>query len=176
MSSNQTQLDASDIFLELLEVAIHNVLYTRNLYPRSIYTPKKKYGVAVYQAIHPEVVQYISECLKAVEFYARKNQLKKVFLCFELDGIVLEKFVFDLLQMQGKSINDTFLVELESTLRTFMLKLHSCQVYLQNIENPESTFSIQIETSNVSSLEFNENPSYQVRNQTKTLRLQNLSL
>lgn len=86
-----------DILLEFLEVAIHSVLYSRKLYPDSIFVAKKKYGVAVFQAVHPDVAKYIQECLKAVAFHASKKQLKQVLVCFEADDIVTDRLVVDVL-------------------------------------------------------------------------------
>lgn len=43
-----------------------------------------------------------------------------------------------------------------------MLKLHATKDYLENITSPDSTFSIHLETSNYSTIEFNDDPSYEV--------------
>lgn len=142
-------------------MAIHNVLYVKKLYPDTVYSLKKKYGVLVYQVIHPEVCQYITQCLRAVVFHAQKGQLKKVFLCFEQNETVVERFVFDLLLNRDNCESDQFLTELEASLRTFMLKLHATKDYLVNVTSPDSTFSIHLETSNYSTIEFNDDPSYE---------------
>lgn len=43
-----------------------------------------------------------------------------------------------------------------------MLKLHATKDYLVNVTSPDSTFSIHLETSNYSTIEFNDDPSYEV--------------
>ncbi|ENN79534.1 hypothetical protein YQE_03997, partial [Dendroctonus ponderosae] len=151
-----------DVLLEFLEVAIHTAVYLRQLYPESIFVARKKYGVAVFQAVHPEVAKYIQECLKAAGFHASKKQLKRLLVCFEADDIVADRFVVDVLAIAESCHSDVFLVELESCFRTFLLKLHSAQLYLEKIASPNATFSIRLETSNLSSLEFNASPSFEV--------------
>uniref|UniRef100_A0AAR5P4F9 HORMA domain-containing protein n=1 Tax=Dendroctonus ponderosae TaxID=77166 RepID=A0AAR5P4F9_DENPD len=81
-----------DVLLEFLEVAIHTAVYLRQLYPESIFVARKKYGVAVFQAVHPEVAKYIQECLKAAGFHASKKQLKRLLVCFEADDIVADRY------------------------------------------------------------------------------------
>ncbi|KAH1004716.1 hypothetical protein HUJ05_005502 [Dendroctonus ponderosae] len=150
-----------DVLLEFLEVAIHTAVYLRQLYPESIFVARKKYGVAVFQAVHPEVAKYIQECLKAAGFHASKKQLKRLLVCFEADDIVADRFVVDVLAIAESCHSDVFLVELESCFRTFLLKLHSAQLYLEKIASPNATFSIRLETGNLSSLEFNASPSFE---------------
>ncbi|PSN52358.1 hypothetical protein C0J52_06715 [Blattella germanica] len=89
-----------DILLEFLEVAIHNVLFIRNVYPAAIFVRRKKYGVPVQMSVHPYVNEYITECLKAVRELLKKNEVKKVTLTFsDRNKIPLERFVFDILDL-----------------------------------------------------------------------------
>lgn len=89
-----------DVLCEFFEVAIHNILYVRKLYPESIFVRKRKYGVVVYQSIHPEVNEYITQCLRAAEFHAKAKQLRKLLFCVICEGTVTERYVFDVLQLQ----------------------------------------------------------------------------
>lgn len=81
---------------------VHSILYIRRLYPESIFAPKRKYGIVVFQSIHPELNEYISECLKAVEFHAKSQRLKRFILCISVNNTVVERYVFDVLEVQQK--------------------------------------------------------------------------
>jgi mitotic spindle assembly checkpoint protein MAD2B len=58
-----------DAFLDLcfaVEVAIHTILYVRQVYPPDIFVRRKKYETPVYQSRHPSLNEYISGAVKAV--------------------------------------------------------------------------------------------------------------
>jgi len=44
--------DVVSLLLEFLETAIHQILYTRHLYPTSIFVLKKKYNIPVWVSAH----------------------------------------------------------------------------------------------------------------------------
>lgn len=91
-------LETTDILCEFLEVAIHNILYVRKLYPEAIFVPKRKYGVVVHQSIHPLVNEYITECLKAAEYYGKAKTLRKLVVGIIVSGTVIERYIFDILR------------------------------------------------------------------------------
>ncbi|XP_030746442.1 mitotic spindle assembly checkpoint protein MAD2B [Sitophilus oryzae] len=159
MTSND-QLAAVEVLCEFFEIAIHNILYARKLYPDAVFESRKKYGVVVYQAVHPGIQNYIQNCLKAVAFHCKKRQLQRLYVCFESDEIVRERFVFDVLGVTELYDSDPFFVELEQYFRSFILKLHSSQIYLPDLPT-DSSFSIRLQTSFNLSVEFNENPSFE---------------
>ncbi|KAJ8916279.1 hypothetical protein NQ315_016420 [Exocentrus adspersus] len=160
MSSSSTKISVSDILCEFFEVALHNVLYAKKLYPETIFERKRKYGVAVFQCIHPEVNEYINQCLKAVGFHTKNRKLKRLFVCFHNDDTIFEKYVFEVLDLINCVESDGFLVDLEQSLRDFMLKLHSSQSYTDDLPG-DCTFSVRLETSAYSSLEFNQQPAFE---------------
>lgn len=92
-----------DLLCEFFEVVLHNILHIRKLYPEGIFEKRKKYGVMVYQSIHPQVNEYITESLKAVKFHCRTNQLKQLLVCIVSSGgkMIHERFVFDVLNLQN---------------------------------------------------------------------------
>lgn len=95
-------IELNEVLCEFLEVIIHNILYIRKLYPESIFVRKRKYGIVVYQSVHPQVNEYISDCLKAVEFHSWARQLKKLVLCIVTANSVIEKYVIDVVDIQQK--------------------------------------------------------------------------
>lgn len=150
----------SDILCELIEVLIHNILYARKVYPDTIFSRRRKYGIPVFQCIQPDVNNYINEALKAVFFHTKKNQLKNIFLCFQSGGSVSEKYVFDVVDLKSIDESDPLLVNLEEYMRDFILRLHNTLNYLDNLVD-DSTFCIRLQVTEYSNLEFNQNPKYE---------------
>lgn len=49
-----------------VEVAIHTILYTRQIYPADLFIRRKKYDTPVFQSRHPALNEYISGAVKAI--------------------------------------------------------------------------------------------------------------
>ena len=49
-----------------VEVAIHTILYVRQVYPAEIFVRRKKYNTPVFQSRHPALNEYISGAVKAI--------------------------------------------------------------------------------------------------------------
>jgi mitotic spindle assembly checkpoint protein MAD2B len=91
--------------VDFLEVAVHNVLYVRNIYPPSIFVRRKKYGVAVHMSTHPYLNEYITECLKTIKELLKKNEVRKITVTFfDETQVPVERFVFDILDL-NKTLN-----------------------------------------------------------------------
>ncbi|KAG5897135.1 hypothetical protein JTB14_025088 [Gonioctena quinquepunctata] len=150
----------ADILCEFFEVLVHNIVFLRKIYPETIFARKKKYGIPVHQCIHPDVNEYVNQCLQAVRFHSRKNQLTRLFVCFYKNEHICERYCFDILKLKNTAEGDSFLVELEQSIRNFILKLHTAQEYLEDLPD-DSTFSISLQTTAYSSVEFNQEPSYE---------------
>jgi len=50
----------------LVEVAIHTILYTRQVYPADLFVRRQKYDTPVFQSRHPALNEYISGAVKAI--------------------------------------------------------------------------------------------------------------
>ncbi|XP_021099028.1 mitotic spindle assembly checkpoint protein MAD2B isoform X3 [Heterocephalus glaber] len=57
----------ADVLCEFLEVAVHLILYVREVYPVGIFQKRKKYNVPVQMSCHPELNQYIQDTLHCVK-------------------------------------------------------------------------------------------------------------
>uniref|UniRef100_A0A8D8YPA4 Mitotic spindle assembly checkpoint protein MAD2B n=2 Tax=Cacopsylla melanoneura TaxID=428564 RepID=A0A8D8YPA4_9HEMI len=117
------------LWLEFLEVAIHNILYYTNLYPRNIFDLKKKYNVPIHVINHAGLNQYIENVLNAVNFLAKKDQLNQVQLQIsdEKDN-PLQSYVFKIIRLQNEAqeletSTDPFLVRMENAFQAFLVKL-----------------------------------------------------
>ena len=54
-------------FSEFLIVAIHTIIYERNIYPQASFISARKYNYPVKQNRHPKVCQWIQDAVAAVE-------------------------------------------------------------------------------------------------------------
>jgi len=49
-----------------VEVAIHAILYVRQVYPTDLFVRRKKYDTPVFQSRHPTLNEYISGAVRAI--------------------------------------------------------------------------------------------------------------
>ncbi len=54
-------------FSDFLTVAIHTILYERNIYPQTSFISARKYNYPVKQSRHPKVCKWIQDAVAAVE-------------------------------------------------------------------------------------------------------------
>ncbi|XP_075850104.1 mitotic spindle assembly checkpoint protein MAD2B isoform X2 [Microcebus murinus] len=89
----------ADVLCEFLEVAVHLILYVREVYPVGIFQKRKKYNVPVQMSCHPELNQYIQDTLHCVKPLLEKNDVEKVVVVIlDKEHRPVEKFVFEITQ------------------------------------------------------------------------------
>ncbi|XP_012261447.2 mitotic spindle assembly checkpoint protein MAD2B [Athalia rosae] len=158
---SQQQIVGTDILLEFLEVAFHQILFVRNLYPKEIFVRKQIYGIGVQISEHPELNSYIKEVLNSIRELIRheENCIRKIVLCFyKEDRTPVEQFVFDLSNLRANlAVQDPFFLKTEESLRTLCLKLSTSGSYLKPLPQ-NTTFSIQIHTHEAAHVSLSENP------------------
>ncbi|KAL8965985.1 MAG: hypothetical protein Q9183_003585 [Haloplaca sp. 2 TL-2023] len=84
-------------FSEFLTVAIHTILYERQLYPRTSFLAARKYNCPVRQSRHPKVCRWIQDAVAAVEVEMLKCALSTVSLVIHApppSSAPLERYVF----------------------------------------------------------------------------------
>jgi len=54
-------------FSDFLTVAIHTILYERNIYPQTSFISARKYNYPVKQSRHPKVCKWVQDAVAAVE-------------------------------------------------------------------------------------------------------------
>ena len=54
-------------YVDFLTVAIHTILYERNIYPQTSFIKARKYNYPVKQNRHPKVCKWIQDAVAAVE-------------------------------------------------------------------------------------------------------------
>ncbi|KAI4239232.1 MAG: hypothetical protein LQ349_000542 [Xanthoria aureola] len=84
-------------FSDFLTVAIHTILYERDIYPRSSFLAARKFNCPVRQSRHPKVCKWIQDAVAAVEVEMLKCTLSNVSIVIHApppSSAPLERFLF----------------------------------------------------------------------------------
>jgi len=128
LSFNQTARG----IIEFIEVAIHTILYVRQVYPTDLFVRRKKYDTPVFQSRHPALNEYISGAVKAIgEELVLGNVDKVVVVIKDKEDIGLERFIFSIRNMiqvesfqKDSSVQDAMSsTSLGQYFRSFLVKL-----------------------------------------------------
>ncbi|KAF8481983.1 DNA-binding protein [Russula ochroleuca] len=151
LTFNQAVLGIS----EFIEVAIHTILYVRQVYPADLFVRRKKYETPVYQSRHPGLNEYIAGAMKAIgDELVLGNVEKVVVVIKDKDEVALERFIFSIQTMIAiESFNKDTSVEgamataaLGQYFRSFMVKLSMIESQLAELpRDGENTFAIILE-------------------------------
>ncbi|KAH0563052.1 hypothetical protein GP486_002385 [Trichoglossum hirsutum] len=74
-----TYRDLVGVFADFLSVAIHTILYERDIYPRSSFRSIRRYGFPVRFNRHPGVCDWISDTVRAIQ-----TELLRFYFCIPL--------------------------------------------------------------------------------------------
>ncbi|KAG1754852.1 DNA-binding protein [Suillus paluster] len=142
---------------EFLEVAIHTILYVRQIYPADLFVRRKKYDTPVFQSRHPALNEYISGTVKAVSDELVLGNVDKVVVVIkDRNQVALERFVFSIQNMieiesynKDTSVQDAMSpAKLGQYFRSFLIKLNMIESQLGLLELPsgeEASFAIVLE-------------------------------
>uniref|UniRef100_A0A0B6ZSV9 HORMA domain-containing protein n=1 Tax=Arion vulgaris TaxID=1028688 RepID=A0A0B6ZSV9_9EUPU len=123
-----------DILAEFIEVAIHCILYNRNLYPQGVFEKRVKYNVPVQMCLHPDVCSYISCIIDSLKSLMSKGRIDKisVIILQEQTNAPIERFVLEIGDIRERwKETDPHLFQVEQSLRGFLLKLNISDALLQ---------------------------------------------
>ncbi|KAF5385199.1 hypothetical protein D9615_001309 [Tricholomella constricta] len=85
---------------EFIEVAVHTILYVRQIYPADLFIRRKKYDTPVFQSRHPALNAYISGAVKAIGEELVKGTVDKVVVVIkDKEQVALERFIFSIENM-----------------------------------------------------------------------------
>nr|XP_022901219.1 mitotic spindle assembly checkpoint protein MAD2B [Onthophagus taurus] len=146
------------LLCEFFEVIIHNILYRRHVYPKSIFIKTKSYGIPAFQSIHPQLNEYILETLKVVLFHLKNKTLKTLIITITTGKVFLERYVINLLEIKEYATNDLY-QSLEGVFKKFCLKIETAIESLNNVPK-DPGFLIHLEVTNHGMIVFNESPEY----------------
>ncbi|KAI0964061.1 hypothetical protein AcW1_000970 [Taiwanofungus camphoratus] len=128
---------------EFIEVAIHTILYVRQVYPPDLFVRRKKYDTPVFQSRHPALNEYISGAVKAIAEELVLGTVDKVVVVIKnKDEAPLERFIFAVRNMiQVEAYNKDTSVENAMTsavlgqyFRSFLIKLTMVECQLGQLE------------------------------------------
>lgn len=129
MSRNRAEANYVEPFLEFLEVAIHEILHLRDLYPSNIFVKCKKYKIPVMRSDHPWVNEYIVKTLESISSYIKSpsaESVDSVNIVISDQGVLVEKFCIEFNFQELVRIikpEDGFLLQLEVSFVSMLLRL-----------------------------------------------------
>ena len=166
-----------DFLIDFWEVALHQILYSRGVYPERIFIKCKKYGVPIWKSEHPWINQYLLEHLRSLKAILEKRQLLERFDLVILDGTnVLETYAFefdakrierDKEESSGLFDSNVF-SSVELQFRTMLLKISASLSRLEP-STPESdmSFTFKIQSNVQSALEITQDLKWCVKEEGK---------
>ncbi|KAH8997332.1 DNA-binding protein [Lactarius akahatsu] len=136
-----------------VEVAIHTILYVRQVYPADLFVRRKKYETPVYQSRHPGLNEYITGAVRAMNDELALGSVEKVVVVIkDKDEVALERFIFSIQNMiASRVIQQGHKVLWPTTslgqyFRSFMVKLNMIESQLAELpRDGENTFAIVME-------------------------------
>jgi mitotic spindle assembly checkpoint protein MAD2B len=146
-------------FTEFLTVAIHTILYERDIYPQTSFVSARKYNFAVRQNRHPKVCEWINDAVTSVETELLKGGVDRVaVVIYTKDLKPRERFMFDVSRFPavpaaeidtplGRSGDDSPVlptVDMEEQFRATMSRLANCSSSLKELP-PACSFTVAIE-------------------------------
>ncbi|KAF5352635.1 hypothetical protein D9756_005990 [Leucocoprinus leucothites] len=140
---------------EFVEVAIHTILYVRQVYPPDIFVRRKKYETPVYQSRHPMLNEYISGAVKAVRDELELGNVRRIIVVIkDQNQVALERFIFSVEHMiQVETSDKDTSVENAMTpgglvqyFRSFLIKINMIESVLGQLElGDDISFAVIIE-------------------------------
>jgi len=146
-------------FGEFLVVAIHTILYERNIYSQSSFDASKKYNYPVRQCRHPKVWSWILDAVSAVQKQLLLGTVDRIaIVIYSPLSQPLERFVFDVSKFPIVPREDHYTpmerdatdqakppsVDLEEQFRAAMSRLTNCNTVLAPVPSGCS-FNVAIE-------------------------------
>jgi len=149
-------------FTDFLIVAIHTILYERNIYPRTSFLSARKYNFSVRQSRHPKVCKWITDAVSAVEAELLKGSAEHIaVVVFDTQDRPLERFMFDVSRFpvvpaaehmtpldrrddSGERLSVMPAVDLEEQMRATMARLSDCGAVLKPVPE-DCTFTVAVE-------------------------------
>ncbi|KAH9486521.1 Mitotic spindle assembly checkpoint protein MAD2B [Psilocybe cubensis] len=140
---------------EFIEVAIHTILYVRQVYPAEIFVRRKKYETPVFQSRHPALNDYITGAVKAIADELVHGKIDKVVVVLkDKEQIALERYIFSIETMiQIEGFNKDVGVEdamtpssLMQYFRSFLIKLNMIEAQIGQMHmGDDLSFAIILE-------------------------------
>uniref|UniRef100_A0A090X922 Putative mitotic spindle checkpoint protein n=1 Tax=Ixodes ricinus TaxID=34613 RepID=A0A090X922_IXORI len=162
------------IVAELLEIAIHNILYSRKVYPEAAFQRSRKYNIPIQAmcgvfpasnapatrrgrqvAVHPRVVDYIDSCVMTMHKLLHRNESRKMVLHIaDAAHNPVEQFVVRRCPSRSdgaptsngsnKMEEDSYLLDVEAAARAICLRVSTSDVCAAGQPRNGCSFNIQL--------------------------------
>ncbi|THH04850.1 hypothetical protein EW145_g5226 [Phellinidium pouzarii] len=141
----------------VIEVAMHTILYIRQIYPAELFDRRRLFDIPVFQCIEPSINDYVSKAIKAVGEEIIEDNVSKVIINIHKSDKPLEKFIFsfDRPKDSGSPILDPERIPLEvlqRQMRAMLLKLNTIDAQLLPLmasSNLSFSFMMELREENV---------------------------
>jgi len=148
---------------EFLEVAFHQILYLRNVYPEDLFEQRKKFNVKVMASRHPVLTSYIGQVISQSMEEVVKGLAKKLILAIQDSSTMphrpCEHFAFNLQYLvdpittfENDADRDIRPIaaygsqaDAELHIRAFLMKLNTCNAHLGNPVKQDLTWTTFLE-------------------------------
>jgi mitotic spindle assembly checkpoint protein MAD2B len=131
-----TSLALHRTLADFLTVAIHTIIYTRELYPASTFLTARAYNFPVHQNRHPAVCAWINSSITSLTPLLASNSVSRVVIVIYSSSLeVLERYLFDIsrfpvvdekekyTEFEGADRGMSNIVDVEEQLRATIGKL-----------------------------------------------------
>jgi mitotic spindle assembly checkpoint protein MAD2B len=177
MDANLESHAVLDTFTEFLIVAIHPILYERNIYPPTTFITTQKYGLPVQQIRYPDLCKYINHATSAVYRAVLSGTVKRISVVIFVQDLPREQFVFDITQLSKRRLHTagkhteleeaSLLVNAEQQLRAILSKLIYYCVSLEALDE-QGKFRMILETDEDSTLGSDDGQQWEIIPKTGT--------
>lgn len=140
-----------NVFSEFVEAVIHQILHLRRVYKPELFERHRLYGITTRKSRHPDLNEYIHSIANSLKGALLQGLLHKVAInILGDDTMLVERYVLQT-QVIVSKVPDLDPVELEHTLRGFLLKLQFADAWMKPL--PQGcVFEVAAYTTDRSSL------------------------
>ncbi|KAL3136917.1 hypothetical protein ABBQ32_006524 [Trebouxia sp. C0010 RCD-2024] len=140
-----------DVFCEFVEAVIHQVLHLRRIYRPELFERHRLYGITTRKSRHPDLNEYIHGITTSIKGALLQGLLHKFSInILGEDGMLVERYVLQS-RVSVARVADLDPLELEHTLRGFLLKLQFADAWMKQL--PQGcTFEVAAYTTDRSAL------------------------
>ncbi|MBW0526157.1 hypothetical protein O181_065872 [Austropuccinia psidii MF-1] len=160
---NMTFNETLNLIGEFLEVAFHQILHLRNVYPPDLFEQRKKFNIPLVASRHPLLTSYIGDVISQSMEEISKGLVSKLVLAIQdsttSPPIPLEQFVFDfqylidpITTFENESDRDirpliayTTFADAQLHVRGFLNKLNLSKTHLSDLPKNELTWTTFLE-------------------------------
>ena len=123
------------VFVEFVEVLIHQIIFFRKIYPDSIYVTRKRFNIPLKMSEHPWVNNYIQTVLETLSKHLSSESVDfdSVDVVIAKSSQIVEKFKLEFAKLtfaEGSDAHD-FRHRLELRLASLLLRLGAVAASLQ---------------------------------------------